>query len=81
MNHEKLLDKLTLDQLLDFLDEVDREILILWWLHGYTFKEISSIVTVKCIENGEKPVSSRTVGNRIHKIMEKLREIAKSKGT
>ena len=77
MNHEKLLNQLTLTELLDSLPEIDRNIIVLWWLHGYTFKEISAIVTAECLKNGGKPISSRTVGNKIHKIMQNLRKKAK----
>lgn len=76
MNYNQLLDKLTLDGLLASLSDTDKDIILLWWVHGYTFKEISIIITKKNENIGQKPISSRTVGNRIHKIMENLRKRA-----
>lgn len=81
MNQDQLFKRIMLGELLDTLPEMDKDILIFWWLYGYTFKEIATLISKELVKEGKKPISSRTVGNRIHKIMEKLRKIAKDAGT
>lgn len=74
------LNKLTLDLLLESLSAQDRDTIILWFIEGYTLKEIATIISGRYLPRGSTPIGPRTIGIRIHKILEKLRQNAGVKG-
>lgn len=73
--HEnKALDKITVSQLLDTLNNKDKETIIMW-INGSTLEEIAKHISIKYDNRSvDNPLSAMAMGSRIKKILKKLRK-------
>lgn len=78
--NDPFINKLTIDLLLETLNQEDRDTIVLWYIEGYTLKEIAKIISQKYLPKGTIPLGPRTIGIRINKILIRLRQNAGIKG-
>ena len=68
-NEEILLDIVECDQLLETLTEKEQHTIVLW-VEGKTLQKIAEIISVKYDgRTEENPLSARTLGSRVKKIL------------
>lgn len=71
-----MLNKISIEGLLNKLEPKDREIITLWYIEGYTLNEIREIYNIKYVNNPEEYLTGRKIRVRIQKILEKMKKIA-----
>lgn len=77
MMTEPYINKLTIDLLLDSLSAEDRDLVVLYFIEGYTIKEIVKIMRKRYKHKAD----ARETGVKIAEIIRKLRKDAGIKGT
>lgn len=76
-HEDETLNKVTIEQLLSHLKSKEQETIILW-SQGKTLEQIAIYISVKYEgRNEDNPLSARAMGVRVHKILDKLRKLAK----